>query len=236
MKSLYLTTLLLALINTTIIQASAIETIKCKQSKQEYLKAENRWSSLYTEESFLQDELNRLKKISKDAEDIIDVLHIASELLSTDKKLSKTEVTTLNIRIPKDRGVLYSDGSFAINAHKAKSLKESLDILNNISKWSSDGVVQMQKNLAYIHPQITQLKDKITSLESTISKVCTDNMILDSLQKDHISTNEQTIVNRFTQKEQQRYHEVSSRRWNDIERAWVYRYYNTCRFRPCPVW
>lgn len=230
MKALHVTTLItLLLLSHSLLQASS----ECQQSKQEYVKVESKWSALYSEASFLQDELNRLENISRDSKIILDILNISSEHLSTDGKLSKTETATINLRVPKNRGTLFRDGSFAITGHEAKSLKESQKILNNILKWSSEGVTQMQGNLAFINPQITQLHQKITSLELTIAKVCTDDMPLESLEKEYTTANDQAIADRFSQREKERYNEVSNRRWSDIERSWVNRYYNNCRYHPC---
>lgn len=220
---------------TPLLQANSDPAVQCQTSKQEYVKVEAQWSALYTEASFLHDELNRLKNIAEDSKIVINVLHTAEELLAHNDKLSKAETATLNTRIPPNRGVLFSNGSFAITGHKAKPLKESLKILKNISKWSSEGVAQMQGNLAYIHPQISTLSKKVEKLETTMDQICTEEMATASVENEPLSTNDQTISNRFAQREQQRYEEVSNRQWGEIERAWVDRYYNSCRFRPCGV-
>ena len=217
----------------TVLEANSDAVVQCQQSKKEYVKAESKWSALYTEESFLQDELKRLGNIARDVKSIVDILNTAQTLLETDGKMSKTETATLNVRVPKDRGVLYPDGSFAITGHKAKSLKESLKILDHIAKWADKGVTQVQGNIAYIHPQISQIHKKVSLLEDTIERICTQEMGLAMIDQEHTTANDQEIVNRFAKREQQRYEEVSNRRWGDIERAWVNRYYNTCRFRPC---
>jgi len=238
MKALHVknivTLLSLVFIGTiSILEANPNVIAQCQESKQEYVKVEAQWSALYTEESFLQDELNRLQSISWDVKIIIDVLQIASEFLDKDGKLSKRETATLNVRIPKDRGILYPNGSFAITGHEAKSLKESQKILDNIATWSNKGVTQVQGNISYIHPQISQLHQKVKTLEMKIAEVCTDEMALATLEKEYSTANDQAIIDRFSQREQQRYEEVSNRRWGEIERTWVNRYYNTCRFRPC---
>jgi len=218
-----------------LLQASSDSAVQCQTSKQEYVKIETQWSALYTEESFLHDELNRLKNIAEDSKIVTDVLHTAEELLTNNATLSKAETATLNTRIPPNRGVLFSDGSFAITGHEVKPLKESLKILENISKWSSEGVTQMQGNLAYIHPQISTLRKKVEKLETTMDQICTEEMAVATVENELLSTNDQTISNRFAQREQERYEEVSNRQWGEIERAWVDRYYRTCRFRPCGV-
>ena len=227
-------TTILATVLLLFSQADASSLAQCEQSQQEYTKVEAKWSSLYTEESFLHDELTRLENISHDAKIISDVLETASKMIGSDKKLSKTEVATLNMRIPKQRGVLYQDGSFAITGHKAKSLQESQKILKRIMQWSNDGIRQTQGNLSFIHPQTSQLYTKVKMLEEKIANTCTNEMrtqILARAQKETI--NDQSIAKRFAEREEQRFREVSDRRWSEIERAWIYRYYNTCRFRPC---
>jgi len=223
-----------ALLGTVaVLQANINPAVQCQESKKEYVNMEAQWSSLYTEESFLHDELNRLQNISRDVKIIIDILNMASEMIETNGKLSKTETATLNIRIPKDRGILYSDGSFAITGHEAKPLKESQKILDNIAVWSNKGVIQVQGNISYIHPQISQLHRKVNTLEAKIATICTDEMVVETLEKEYTTANDQAIIDRFAQRERQRYDEVSNRRWGEIERSWVNRYYNTCRFRPC---
>jgi len=238
MKTLYVKKIatifsLMLLCITSVLHASSDTTAQCQKSKKEYTKIETQWSDLYTEESFLHDELSRLQSISRDVKIIIDVLDMASRLLEEDVKLSKTETATLSVRIPKDRGILYSDGSFAITDHEAKSLKESMKILDTIATWANTGIIQIQGNIAYIHPQISQLHKKVNRLEAIITKTCTDKMALATLEEEYTRANDQTIIDRFTHREQLRYEEVSNRRWGDIERTWVNKYYNTCRFHPC---
>ncbi len=217
------------------LNADSDRFLECQDAKTQYTKIKTQWSELYTEESFLNNEFSRLNTISRDSKLGIDILHSAAKLFNRNGKLTKTEVATLNSRVPSNKGTLFTNGTVLLSGKQIMSIKEAQDVVENIHKWSNNSLSQVDKDITSIGSRIVRLNGELETLESQINHLCTSRDSYHAPQSNFQEVSAQNIADRFTQRELRRGAEVSQRQWNEIEREWLHHYYPNFTCKGCGV-
>lgn len=205
----------------------------CQSLQDAYFQTETEWSELYTEDSFLHKERERLSNIINEAEAIDALLYSAKRRLGSNGILTKRELYTLNTRIPPERGRFIASGMFVMPGDRQLNIDEAKHALDNIVKWSQESLRDVEDDLKTHTGKLDALNQKMEQLETQIAKVChiTTSAPPSAYESYYTKVSEADIINRLTQKELQRQAEVSNRRWGDIERQWLDKYYRCHRYR-----
>jgi chromosome segregation ATPase len=215
------------------LNASSDDFIACQDAKTDYTVTKTEWSELYTEESFLNKEFTRLERISRDSKLGLDILHSAEKIFARNGKLTKTEVATLNSRVPDNKGTLFTNGTVLLTGKEIMSIKDALDVVSHVHEWSNSSLREIDKKLKETNTQTEELNYKIEMLENKIKKFCDASSGYHDPQAHFQEVDDRYIAERFAQKEMRREYEVSQRQWNDIEREWLHQYYPRFGCRRC---
>ncbi len=208
----------------------AMSPEECNTLSRDYAKLEAAWSELYTDEAFWESEQQRLGQIIWDTEATRNVIRNAIAIQNKKSALTPRERLTLNTRIPAKHGQISDNGTFSVMGKSNIPLPVAIKYLDNIAAWSHSNSATIEKELKETQTKLDALQKQMLSLKADLERWCAP---VAGVASDDTSL-EDSIAQRFAQRENSRQEEVSSRTWNDIERQWVSRYYDHDK-KPKPV-
>jgi hypothetical protein len=225
MSRITLTLIFLVLFFNT---SDAVTLEECNKLSRDYAKLEAAWSDLYTDEAFLESEQQRLGQIIWDTETTRNVIRNAIAIQNKKNTLTPRERLTLNTRIPSKHGHITEDGTFSVMGKNTIPLPLVIKYLDNITSWSHTNRNSIDSQIKESQNKLNALQQQMITLKVDLERWCAP---YSTARND--TALEDSIAERFTQRENNRQKEVSNRTWNDIERQWIYRYYPGCTTQPC---
>ncbi|MBW1982389.1 MAG: hypothetical protein JRJ12_14330 [Deltaproteobacteria bacterium] len=215
------------------VAASTRSADPCSRARNDYLAAEQEWSSTNAEVAFLRQELERLRDLRWQTKATVSVLDEANRILAEKGSLSIEERMTLNARIPEDGGKINSDGTFRLNDSETAPLREARSVLGHILSWSDENIEKTETELKEKEGKSHQLIQRLAEMEAVVEKECRAAGGLTPWEQGLPRTSAEGIYQRYVDRERRRQQEVESRRWADLERFWLKRHYYRRPFWPC---
>lgn len=204
--------------------ASSATYAECDALGKQYAKVEAAWSELYTDDAYLESETQRLERIAWESEATKNALLQALRFSDTHGALSPKARITLNARIPEGAGRIDENGLFVFN-QRPLPLPVVLRQLDELLEWSRANRRTITQERQATKEKLDTLQQELSKLRAELEKLCT----LPQAPKANGSAataQEAQIYQRFADREAARQKEVYERTMNDIERAWIDRYYS----------
>jgi hypothetical protein len=201
---------------------------RCSKAKSDHLATEHEWSSLNTDISLIRDELERWRNFRWETKITLSVLEDALKIIKKTGTLTDTQKLTLNSRIPNNKGMINTDGTFTITGLEGKPLKpnEAKVMMIQLLSRSEEDIKKADAELKEKEKKSHLLSQKVIGLEKLVEKECKTTGSPTLWEQGLPRTTGQDIYQRYVEKEKMRQTEVEGRRLSDAERFWLREYYN----------
>jgi hypothetical protein len=218
---------MLFMVVTLTIPQPGFPSEACEQAKKDFISAENEWSSVNTDITFLRDELEKLRSLRWETKTTLSVIDDAAKMLERKSSLTDAQRMTLNSRIPSGRGTIDPKGLFVMTGAEAKPLKltEARDMLRRVLKEAEGDIAKTEKELTDMEKKSHSLSQKLDSQEQVVEKKCKAAGQPTPWEQGLPRVSSAEIYNRYAERERMREDAVAQRRYSDNERLWAKGYY-----------